>query len=302
MDASQHLTVDGKDVEGLSIGTAVLDAIPVGPRLFALAYTDSDGDGRVSRDECGIAGSYDTGVTGANREQDWTPGSLQYTATDQDFPPIALVPGVDRWARQTSPPPKAGDCYAAVQPKQRFAPEVFEVNIGFQMPTSTASIHGVAFVDEDADDAYQQGEKTISDNVQVTSTCNGDFPPSTLAFSQELIGYKIKDLPAGDYTITRQRVGDYLPTALFEPTQASWSLTLAEGETATFNMPFAAVPFGTMTVVRIPDANGDGLPNDDVLPDGNVPACYAPAGGPDTCVSVYQARTGIALVPPRPRY
>ena len=303
------LTLEGKDISGLELGVATLSPWPSGPRVLGLAYEDVDGDGVIDPGECGIPGAGAVGPEGVSWADPFgvsgahpfpaSAGSFYLESDVNVFPSMTVsrVGTHDSWWTRTRPPSMVGQCASPVAPQPRYAEDVFELNVGFQLAHGSASVNGVLFIDSDDDGVRDADERLFDGTVQLTPACTGEYRPLVVPLSTGADGYEFAGLPAGDYILTVAYLGQ-VPDGVAQPVVKELRVTVADGERATADYPHRVVPSGTLIVYRYEDGNGNGQFDGDLqeplVP--NTPACYREIDSDhEECAEPQQVLEGITL-------
>jgi hypothetical protein len=297
--AGQPVIVEQGEVSEQTLGVALSEPIPFGPRLIGLAYEDADGDGATSRDECGIPGSGVASPEGTYYASNFPrdpAGSFQLTSYKSEFPALTVMPGglLDSWWQQTSPPPPAGHCASEIAARPRYAEGVFELNVGFRLARGHSSIAGALFLDENGDGRRDENEMVIDGGVSLTPECQGGYGPQLFLPVEDAGNFELSGLPPGDYTLTFA----FANSPGLQPVYRDVAVSLTDDDEASVDYPLRRVPTGALIVYVYEDINGNGQFDESLQEplDTNNPVCYEDITDHDVqCAEPQQVARGMQV-------
>lgn len=313
-----------KTVSGVEIGTAgkaAYDARTVS--VSGVIYEDANANGLIDRDECpliSLANSF--GISAGPRIAVVSNGVYEL----KNMPADAVLPDVEATyglygsavsyrgdpARPLSPTtgsPGDGPCTVTVRPKQRYAPNIYEANIGFGRSTgATGSLSGEVFNDANGNGVRDEGEEGMAgislyfyaagdvcygarEPIYVTSDENGEF------FAAQV--------PSGAYAASISSYSADPATFLSWPGQSSFVVTVGTDQ-AHADIPLKFSRAGAIQVLAFDDANGNGVRDAGETGVSNVAFCLTPADIPpgmgigDGFICPWTDDSGVATMPTLP--
>ena len=282
-----HVT-SSETVAGIEIGSAsraayIADTVSVSGVIFL----DANGNGIVDKDECGLPSASATmqvaaGGRTAILQSDGSYGMMELAANATDSIRVDYSyagAGISQpYPQQLSPTngiPGNTPCSRTVATTQRYAPTIFEANVGFKEAGSQATVSGTVFDDVNGNGVRDQGEATVpnvSINLYGSISDSCGAKGSVNLFSDASGNFLVGSLPPGDYFANLSSTP--LASSIVSSTIGSVRpFSIKEGSNQ-LEIPALVIPGASVRVVAFDDINHNGTQ------DGGE----APVAGADFCV------------------
>lgn len=306
-------------VSSVAIGSASQAPYPTGiSSVSGIVFDDGNGNGAIDRDECALPGSYfvvqqiKAGDQTAATDFDGTyiarnvgeVGSVAFsyhaTAGIKAFDDPKAEP---RFAalRPTAGEDNTAACVVTVPASARYAPNVYEANIGFtERPRGGGAISGTVFNDANGNGARDEGEPPASAvSVAISRRAGGCYSggPSVSAVSDAGGAFSVNALPDGEYAVT-VTPGIFSETEILTGFFTIDPVTVA-GSRVTIDVPIGIVAGATLRIHAFDDADHDGVRGPGEAPVSAVSFCTALSGVSDQYPQCAEPdENGVATVRP----
>ncbi len=268
-----------REVSGVTIGSAsraVYDSRTMS--ISGIIFDDANENGLVDVDECPISprvsafdvrsgdrlafidptGAFELKNLPQGHPREVTAGLRLSGINGVPIDPLAVSAGPFRPTNGTI---REDSCAPVFRAKPRYAPNIFEANLGFSGKRGDSVVSGVVFNDTNANGDQDSGEEPVV-GIYVRLYATGECPiEAELAASTDSDGiFTIRNVHAGTYRpqVDVNPIGEYLSDFVTVRLPLV-TVTVESGAFTEIDIPVKVGPPGTIRVTVFDDNDGDGI-------------------------------------------